>query len=114
MLDITSHATLPVSHPRQVSGQFLTKNKLSAKARARLAAEILDGRAELAKLTVAQVAGLCRVSVSSVGTVRSGKRRKSPDLRLLAIWGRATPQQRREFIQHAGPDNVWTELAAAL
>jgi hypothetical protein len=92
--------------PRQLSGLFLSKNKLPPKARARLAAEILEQRAVVTKLTVGQIASLCRVSVSSVNAARGGRGRKPADLTLARIWGRATPQQRLEFIRCAGPDAV--------
>ena len=62
--------------PRQLSGLFLSKNKLPPKARARLAAEILEQRAVVTKLTVGQIASLCRVSVSSVNAARGGRGRK--------------------------------------
>ena len=98
--------------PRQLRGLFLSKNKLPPKAR--LAAEILEQRAVVTKLTVGQIASVCQVSVSSVNAARGGRGRKPADLTLARIWGRATPQQRLEFIRCAGPDAVWTALAAAL
>jgi hypothetical protein len=52
--------------PRQLSWTFLAKNKLPPRTRARLAAEVLEHRAVVTKLTVGQIASLCRVSVSSV------------------------------------------------
>jgi hypothetical protein len=100
--------------PRQLSGLFLSKNKLPPNARARLAAEILEQRAVVTKLTVGQIASLCQVSVLSVNAARGCRGRKPADLRLARMWGRATPQQRLEFIRCAGPDAVWTAIAAAL
>jgi hypothetical protein len=47
---------------RHVSGQYLAKNRLNARDRARLAAGIIDERVKIRNLTVAQVARLCRVS----------------------------------------------------
>jgi hypothetical protein len=114
MLDTTSSPALLTTHPRQLSGLFLSKTKLSAKGRAQLAAAVLDGRAVLTRLTAGQIAGLCRVSTSSVAAARTGRIRRPVDLRLAKMWNRATPQQRLDFIRHAGPDAVWTALAATL
>jgi hypothetical protein len=111
MLDTTASLG---SHPRQLSGTFLARNKLSTRTRARLAAAILDQQATVTRLTVRQIADLCRVSVSSITVARSGRGRKPADLTLARMWGRATPEQRLEFIRRAGPDEVWTALAAAL
>jgi hypothetical protein len=101
--------------PRELRGTFLAKNRLPPRIRAQLAADILDRRAMLTKLTVRQVAELCRVSTAMVGTARNDSRPgRSADLTLLRAWTRATPQQRQSFVRNAGPDDVWSVLSAAL
>ena len=100
--------------PRQLSGTFLAKNKLPPQTRARLAAELLEQRAVVTKLTVGQIASLCRVSVSSVNVARGGRGRRPADLTLAMIWDRATPAQRLEFIRRAGPEVVWNARCSSV
>ena len=45
---------------RHVSGQYLSKNRLCARDRAKLAVALIDGRAAITGLTVKQAARLCR------------------------------------------------------
>ena len=62
MLNTTSGPIL-ATHPRQISQNLPRQSQASPRARARLAAEILDEHAVVTKLTAQQVAGLCRVSI---------------------------------------------------
>jgi hypothetical protein len=117
MLDTISTLEIPqISRPtvRQVRGQFLAKNKMTPRERARLAAEILTGRADVVDHTKPQAAFLCRVSVSSIKNVGKAAARKPVSDVLLDIWRRASPEQRREFIRAAGTEAVWNELNSAL
>ena len=103
MLDSTSR-TFPTTQLRRLRGQYLAKNRLDARARARLAVDILDRRAELGDLTVKQVGWLCRVSVKTISVVR-----KSPSDRLVAAWNEASNSQRIEFAERVGVSKVWDE-----
>jgi transcriptional regulator with XRE-family HTH domain len=60
--------------PRHVTGQYLAKNRLSARDRARLAAGVIDGRITVGSLTARQTARLCRVSVSRLKSVQPRKK----------------------------------------
>jgi hypothetical protein len=112
MLNITPNALRLT--PCELTGAFLAKNRLSPRARARLAAAILSQQIVLTRLTVKQIAELCRVSVGMVNAARGGGHRKPADLALARAWAKATPQEQIEFVKHAGPEAVWTALIAAI
>ena len=57
---------------RRVTGQYLSKNRLSKRDRGRIAAGILDGTIALVSLTAVQICGLCKVSIPLVGQAREG------------------------------------------
>jgi hypothetical protein len=82
--------------PREIRGLFLAKNNLPAAARAKLAADIRDGRATVVKPTTVQCAALCRVPTASV-RVR-GPRKTAADA-LAKAWGRATAVGREAFLR---------------
>ena len=90
---------------RQVSGQFLARNRLNARDRARLAAGIIGGEVTIQDLTVRQTARLCRVSEPYVAAVR----RPPPsacDL-LVRDWNAATGAERIEFARRIGVDRIF-------
>ena len=93
----------------RISGQFLAKNRLSKRAKARLAVDILDHRVEVRDLTVRQVAHLCRVSVTSINNTR-----RTPAQSLAKAWAAAPPDQRAEFIRRADPDRVFDVIAQVI
>jgi hypothetical protein len=114
MLNTLSPAFVATPSVRQVRGQFLAKNKLTPRERARLAAEILTGHADVVDHTKPQAAFLCRVSVSSIKNVGKPAARKPVSDVLLDIWRRASPEQRREFVRNAGAEAVWQTLSTTL
>lgn len=116
MLDNTSPTTVAIP-PHTFRGRYLSSNKLPPIARAWVAVQILEGRATLTQLTAQQVAGLCRVSVSSVQTVRNAGNGHSPkpaNLVLEKAWRKATPAERLAFVQNIGTEPLWNTLTAAL
>jgi hypothetical protein len=97
-------------HPREVSGQFLARNRLSARDRARLAADIIGGQVTIRNLTYRQTARLCRVSEPYIAAVR----RPPPsacDL-LVQHWDAATGAERIEFARRVGVDRIFDTAIA--
>jgi hypothetical protein len=90
--------------PHHVSGQYLAKNRLSARERARLAAGIIGGEVTIQNLTVAQTARLCRVCVPYVEDVR---RQPSACDVLVRGWDAATDAERVEFGRRIGADRLF-------
>jgi hypothetical protein len=99
------------SPPRRITGQSLARRHLSKWQRARIAADIIDGKADIADLTHGQIAVLCGVSLNYAYKVRSNGARHRPkrDLaqRLTQVWGLANPRQRIEFARAVGPEQVF-------
>jgi hypothetical protein len=96
---------------RKLCGQYLAKNRLNARARARLAAEILVGQAEPVSLTVKQVAALCRVSVPYVSEARNPA--PATDV-LVKAWNAASPDERIAFARTVGSDKIWDGAIAPI
>jgi hypothetical protein len=61
---------------KTVAGQYLSKNHLDARGRAKFAADLLDGRAILGPLTAKQIIALCRMKPAHVTAARDPGRRK--------------------------------------
>src|SRR5438128_4806796 len=75
-----------ISFPTTVTGEFLAKNRLSKRARAQLAADIISGKVRVADFTIKQAAALCSVSVAYINEARA------PDpavAKLLRDWNEA-------------------------
>jgi hypothetical protein len=103
------------SHPRSVTGQYLAKNHLNARARAQLAADILGGRAEVADLTVAQITRLCRSNRIYVAEARDpGRAYRRRQQRLARVFNSIEPDARAELCRTIGVERVWTALAQAI
>jgi hypothetical protein len=101
----------PQDPARCVTGQYLCKNRLSARDRARLAAGIIDGQIKVQNLTVRQTAKLCRVCEPYVAAVR----RQPPVPESLAEhFARATPAEWLEAARTIGVGAVWDRMIAPL
>lgn len=95
-----------------VTGQYLAKNHLTARDRARLAAAIVDERVKIKDLTACQAARLCRVPLYYVNEAR---RPAAPPRESLAqMFARSTSKERREMARSAGVDLIWDELIQPL
>jgi hypothetical protein len=94
----------------RVSGQFLAKNRLNKRARARLAAEIIAGRTVVSDLTVKQVAALCGVSIPYIMEARQPDRAVA---RLLREWSTAGDGQRVAFACAAGVERMFDVVVQA-
>jgi len=96
---------------RHVTGQYLAKNRLNARGRARLAAGVTDGQVKIRSLTVRQAARLCRVSEPYVTAAR--KPPAAPET-LAEHFVRATPAEWLEAARTIGPAVVWESMIAPL
>jgi hypothetical protein len=96
---------------RYVTGQFLAKNRLCKRDRAKLAADILARKVAVIDLTAKQLAGLCRVSSPYIAEARG---RSNATTRLLRDWNAADPEQRVAFARAAGPERVFDAIAQAI
>jgi hypothetical protein len=101
----------PQGSARHVTGQYLAKNRLNARDRARLAVGIIDERVKIQKLTVGQVARLCRVSVPYVTDAR---RPPAKSESLAERFARSTPDEWRECARTIGPAKVWDHMVMPL
>jgi len=101
----------PQEPARQITGQFLARNRLNARDRARLAAGIIGGQITIRNLTVRQTAKLCRVSQPYVAEAR----RPPPAPESLAEhFARATPAEWLEAARTVGVAAVWDRMIAPL
>jgi hypothetical protein len=101
----------PQETTRHVTGQYLAKNRLKARDRARLAVGIIDERVRIQNLTVGQVARLCRVSVPYVTDAR---RPPAKPESLAELFSRATPAEWRECARTIGPAKIWDHMVMPL
>jgi hypothetical protein len=100
---------------KTVSGQYLAKNRLDDDGHARLAADLLDGRAILGPLTAKQIIALCRAKQTRVTALRDpGRRNRLRQLRLQRAWEALDPDHRAEFCRVVGIEDIWKVLAAAV
>ena len=60
----------PSAPRRVITGEYLAKNHLDARERARLAADLIEGRADLGKLTAGQIIHICRSNAVYVADAR--------------------------------------------
>jgi hypothetical protein len=95
----------PQEPARHVTGQYLAKNRLNARDRARLAAGIIGGQVTVRNLTVRQTARLCRVSETYVAALKATTDRRA-DL-LVRDWNAATDAERIEFARRVGVDRIF-------
>ena len=103
-------ASLSIAATRRVyTGEFLAKNRAGAHARARIAADLIDGRADLGKLTAKQIVALCRASAPYVAAARKAAvAAKEPTL--AETLASATPQ---ELARELGTTRLWEALELA-
>jgi hypothetical protein len=92
---------------RDVTGQYLAKNRLNARARARLAASIADERVKIRKLTIGQAARLCRVCKPYVTAAR---RPPTAPETLAEHFARSTPDERLACARTIGTAVIWDSM----
>jgi hypothetical protein len=106
-----SPKSFTASPPRPITGQYLARNQLPKCGRARLAADIIDGRLFVTNLTDKQVAALCGISVGYAYVVRNGKKPKPTLGDMLA---NASPSERAKAAARLGPAVVWDTMISPL
>ena len=97
---------------RHVSGQYLSKNRLCKRDRAKLAAALLDGRAMITGLTVKQAAAHCRVCGAYVAAEARG--RSPAASRLMRDWNAADHEARVAFARAVGAERVFDVVTQAI
>jgi hypothetical protein len=102
--------SFPASPARVVSGQYLAKNHLYKRDRAKLAADIIARKVVMADFTVKQIAALVRVSVPYIAEARNGHKRPSLAEHLVS----STPAERLEAAKALGVDVVWDSMVLPL
>jgi hypothetical protein len=106
-----SPKSFPASPARVLSGQYLSKNRLGKRARARLAADVLAGKAVITDFTIKQAAALCRVSTPYVTEARG---RTPAATRLLRDWNAADHAARVAFARAVGAERVFDVITEAV
>ena len=111
------NATTTQPAAKTVTGRYLAKNRLSARGRANLAAEVIAGHITIdpSTLTIGQVAKICRTNKIYLAEARAPERRKQlRQLKLQKAWEAVDADHRAEFCRTVGVENVWRVLAAAI
>jgi hypothetical protein len=103
-----SPQSFPASPARVVSGQYLAKNRLRPRDRAKLAADILARKAVVVDLTASQLAALCRVCPAYVAEARG---RTPATTRLLREWNAADHKVRVAFARAVGAERVFDVIS---
>jgi hypothetical protein len=93
----------------------LAKNRLDARGRAKLAADLIEGRASLGKLTAKQTIQICRTNAPYVAAVR-----KSPAVAetlaeresLVDHIRRSSSDELAAAAKEAGIDLIWDSMVA--
>ena len=99
-----------------VTGQYLARNSLNARDRARLAADIIAGRVQVASgsLTIGQIRTLCRVNQLYLNEARSTDMRRARRSRLARAFNKIDADGRAELCRTIGVAKVWDALSAAV
>jgi hypothetical protein len=111
---IDTTAATPV---RVVSGRYLAHNRLDARGRARLAADIIAGRVTIdtSTLTVRQITKLARANQVYIDEVRFPERMKRGRRDKLAkAFNKIEFDSRVELCRVIGAERIWDALAAAV
>jgi hypothetical protein len=112
---LTTSATIVKVPSRQITGRYLAHNRLDARGRARLAADLIAGRVEITTLTNKQIMAICRANAVYVGEARDpGRVVRSRKRRIAKAWDRLDADHRAELCRTIGVENVWIALASAL
>jgi hypothetical protein len=108
---------VPITTPITVRGRYLAHNRLDARDRAQLAADIIAGRIAIDgnSLTIGQIIALCRASDRYVDEARFPDRANRVRRRNLATaFNEIDFDQRVELCRVIGAERVWDALAAAV
>jgi hypothetical protein len=93
---------------RRVSGQYLAKNHLDARGRAQLAADVIEGKVTVERLTAKQIAIICRTNIPYITEAR--KTPATDATRAASEFASATPEA---IARQLGPSKLWELLEFA-
>jgi hypothetical protein len=102
----------PTATARHVSGQYLSKNRLCARDRAKLAADIAANKVLVVDLTAKQLARLCRVCAPYIAEARGAT--PVATRRLLRDWNAADHAARVQFARAVGAERVFDVVTEAV
>jgi len=114
--ETTEKSTSAPEHPvRRVSGRSLAHAHLNRRQRAKLAAALVDGSAEIFPPTVKQAAMLAAVPVVAVTQARRGNGNGRSKLKhngetLAEHIARSSPAERIEAARAVGIDTLWDSM----
>jgi hypothetical protein len=117
ILQLVNSTSAPDRPVRRVRGQYLARAHLSRKQRAEIAADLVEGRAEIAPLTVRQAATLAAVPVVEVSKVRrtngnghgNGKPKHNGET-LAEHIARSSPAERIAAARAIGVSLIWDTM----
>jgi hypothetical protein len=115
--DFVVDSRTPPAPPRKVTGQYLARNRLNARARGQLVADIKNGKTviDTSTLTIRQVVMLCRANLVYANEARFPERVKRRQIKKLKIvFDAIGPSARGEACREIGIERVWSALSAAL
>jgi hypothetical protein len=117
MLTTTENSKLQAFRTVTIGGHALRIRirRLSPRARAELARDLVIGRVQLKNLTRDQAAHIAGVSLPLVHDAVRGQRspRLTPDS--IASWWRSAPHNERvELVRNFGPADTWDALSAVV
>jgi hypothetical protein len=102
---------------RRVSGTYLARNWLSARERAQLAADIIDGHVviDTSTLTIGQTVRLCRANQIYASEIRFPDRvKRRQQKKFAAFFDAIGADGRAELCRCIGVERIWNALTAAL
>ncbi len=111
------NATTLQPEAKTVTGQYLAKNRMNARERAQLAAEIIARRATIdaSTLTIGQTARLCRANRMYVSEIRFPDRvKRRQQKKFAAFFDAIGADGRAELCRCIGVERIWNALTAAL
>jgi hypothetical protein len=117
MLDSTNTTILTTQPHPLITGRWLAHNRLNARDRARLAADIIARRKRIdgASLTAKQIIKLCRANKAYVNEARFPERvRQNRRNKLAKAFNQIEFESRVELCRTIGAERVWNALAAAI
>jgi hypothetical protein len=113
----SDNATIGLPSPRTITGRYLSRNRLDAKGRAALAADIIAGRAtiDVTTLSANQITDLCRANHMYVRDARFPERvKRRQQKKLTRVFDAIGPDARAEACRSIGIERVWSALSAAI
>jgi hypothetical protein len=112
MLNKTAALELPLVSPPAVTGNFLTKSRLSLEARIAVTLRLLCGDLPITESAVTRAARLCRARRGRINQ-HLERHRNVGEAMAKAFW-RASIKERVAFVRSVGCEEVWNALTQAV